>query len=174
MSNEEWVDMFGECFADDPTSFQFLPGERLEIRAAANIAKTIVQSLIMPQTIHTAREAKKRRMEPTDETNGRSAGKKSKKTLEGYIKNWFNNTTWQLSCSMADFTIEHDKDSVKCNLCGPLLNSIAILHDAKGNWNATRFQRHVKKYHCAASSEATRVVSLSPSPVSDDLLLLLA
>ena len=43
MNAQDRIDLFGEMFSDFPKEFEFLPGERIEILAAAKAAKVILE-----------------------------------------------------------------------------------------------------------------------------------
>ncbi len=100
MSQEDKVGFFGEIFADLPTEFEFLPGDRIEILAAAGAAKTILKN-----------------NSPLSDELDSKRDSKEKSSLEQYLSNWFCTTSLPLNCSFRDFDILPETNEVKCKLC---------------------------------------------------------
>lgn len=146
MTETDKLAVFGDFFVDDPDNFQFLPGEKIEIFVAVNIAKKMIE----PKSL-SGHESKKRKRNQ-EGLLGASASKVPRRTLEGYIANWFENTKMTLRCSVSDFSVIAESNSVQCKLC-PTLNPIRIRLDSNGNWNADIFQKHIKRFHCVTSAD---------------------
>lgn len=123
MSAQEKIDLFGEMFFDFPKEFQFLPGERIEILAAAKGAKVILE------------QRKKR--------GGLDSGKN--KSFEEFLRRWFENTTFNLNCSFTDFEVSTEKNEVTCKLCDSKTFPVTV--GKNNNWVPTSLKNHIKDFH---------------------------
>ncbi len=123
MSQEDKVGLFGEIFADLPTEFQFLPGDRIEILAAAGAAKTMLKNSSLRE-LHS----------------------EDKSSLEKYVSNWFGNTTLPINCSLRDFDILPETNEVKCQLC-PKKKALRMYLTQNNTWKITTLMLHIKEYH---------------------------
>jgi len=128
MSAQERIDLFGEMFSDYPKEFEFLPGERIEILAAAKAAKVILE------------QRKKR--------GGLDAGRN--KSFEEFLRHWFENTSFNLNCSFTDFEISANKNEVACKLCDS--KTFPVTLGKNNNWVPTSLKNHIKDFHLKPKS----------------------
>lgn len=147
MSAQEKIDLFGELFSDFPKDFEFLPGERIEILAAAKGAKAIL-------------EQKKKR-------GGLDSGNRSGKinSLEDFFRRWFENTSFKMNCSFTDFEVSANKNEVMCKLCD---NKILPVYLSKNNyWVPTLLKSHIKDFHLKPEN-SNNLMNKEKDPHTDD------
>jgi hypothetical protein len=144
------IDLFGEIFADDPTEFSLLPGERSSITSAVELSATILKEVKIP-TVQFASVFKKY----LGFTRSQPAITQEKQGQEIFIpsntkrRNLLDNTThWVkgLKCNYAvtDFTVDEESKAIFCHHkdhVKPVKTKIVL--SKEGYWRISNFSRHV-------------------------------
>lgn len=150
-SVQQLKEEFGEAFAEDTGSFEFLPGERDAIQMVADMARRILLKFDRENKV------KKRKNEDVNNNNVVSVDEPVKKkrsiiprkSLSDYVKNWLHNTSQKFDFEEKDFQVDVQSKHFKCLKCG--IKPIKV-YEASGRgesktWKISNFATHLRCYH---------------------------
>ncbi len=140
MTEKDRLAMFGPCFAEDASEFQFMPGERKLIIAASHVSKELLQ-----QKEQTKLKIQQKNSRLVTSTTTQIVNK-PKKNLVQYFAQWLANTKHPIDYQFINCKINEENLTIICKLC-PAAKPFTVYIDSKGCYKVTNFVAHLKKFH---------------------------
>lgn len=174
MQDDEKIKLFGDFYADNPSDFSFLDGERISILVAVDMCKKILSEREDINRRESVAGKKRASQAATDVIAGTTvqenslitattvdegvAGVRSRKkavpqrlTLSQYVSRWMQSTKYPLDYSLQDCNIVSDQKKIVCNVC-PNVAPFDGYVDALGRWKISSFTGHLVRRHLKQSS----------------------
>lgn len=150
-SVEQLKEEFGEAFAEDTASFEFLPGERDAIQMVAEMARRILLKFDRDNKVRKRKneDMNNNNVASVDEPIQKRRSILPRKSLLDYVKNWLLNTTQKFDFEEQDFQVDVQSKHIICLKCRikPIKVYEATGKGGSKTWKISNFTTHLKSYH---------------------------